>query len=111
MVFQRESHGVIRCYNSQFLCEDDKISADVKEVKKLLLENFKDWDPKFLNFIREADDTKATPWKIYASDPNEKRDLKLGVQLIGDANKHMSPYAGKVSYQALRKSKPTGKRI
>lgn len=41
LIFQRESHQMIRFYASQFLPEDAKIPDDIQEVKKWLLNDFK----------------------------------------------------------------------
>jgi len=97
LVIQRNSHGIIRVYSSQLAPEDSPISTDIKQVKKDCLELFKGWDQKLLNFISQADENEIPPaWKIYAADPDYRREFKLGAELLGDANKCMSPFAGEV---------------
>lgn len=87
LIFQRNSNQVLRVYAAQLSPENTTIPSDVREVKEKLLNDFKGWDPKLLQLIEKADEgEKPTLWKRHSGDPDFKREIKLGAELVGDAN-------------------------
>lgn len=63
------------------------------EAKAQLLNIFADWDDRFKDYIRYAEDS-LLPRRIYMLPIGFKWDRNPGVTLIGDAAHVMSPFAG-----------------
>ncbi|KRE33005.1 FAD-dependent oxidoreductase [Paenibacillus sp. Soil724D2] len=64
-----------------------------EEVKRQMLQHFRDWDESLTNYIRSADGPML-PRRIYMLPVGLKWVHKPGVTLIGDAAHLMSPFAG-----------------
>lgn len=102
LIFQRNSKGVLKIYAAQLLPEGATFSSDVKEVKEKILEEFKEFDERLLNFIKESDDEISVVWRRYTGDPEYRRELRLGAELVGDANMALT---GEVSQENVARSR------
>jgi len=67
---------------------------DGKQVKKALLEEFKDWNPQLLQFIELADEQHFISRSLYMLPSGHRWDHRPGFTLIGDSAHLMSPFAG-----------------
>lgn len=67
---------------------------DGKKVKKALLEEFKDWNPQLVQFIKLADEQQFISRSLYMLPSGHRWDHRPGFTLIGDSAHLMSPFAG-----------------
>lgn len=67
---------------------------DGKQVKKALLEEFKDWNPQLVQFITLADEQQFISRSLYMLPSGHRWDHRPGFTLIGDSAHLMSPFAG-----------------
>ena len=65
---------------------------DTEAIKKSIEEEFHDWDPLLLKFVRHGQDAIARP--LYMLPVGWKWENRPGVTLVGDAAHVMTPFAG-----------------
>ncbi|KAJ5721934.1 uncharacterized protein N7483_009868 [Penicillium malachiteum] len=86
---------------------------DTEAIKKLVLEQFHDWHPDLVNFIKSAEQPSSA--SLYMLPVGWRWDHRPGVTLIGDAAHLMTPFAGEgvnVGMQdALMLSRAVGKAL
>jgi len=67
---------------------------DGKQVKMALLDEFKDWSPQLVQFIRLADEQHLVSRSLYMLPSGHRWSHRPGFTLIGDSAHLMSPFAG-----------------
>ena len=96
---QRLSDGTVRSYlcmkKPENWIEDCGIDfLNAAEVRKAMLEEFRDWAPNLKEIITTFDDENITPRPLYMMPPGARWPSKKGVTLMGDAFHLMTPFAG-----------------
>lgn len=109
LMFQQMGDGSLSC--GEWATRDetwDKAQAfdisDANAVKAFLLEEYHDWSPEHLQFIKAADDDSFLYRRLYMLPVGNRWENRSGVTLVGDAAHLTVPFAGEGVNVAMKDS-------